>query len=241
MDSIAMRRLPAAPGASRIRTGARRGAALVGLVAAFVAAGCSRNPGVGPVEPGVEPRLVAATRPDTPRLVLFSWSLREGASRFSGQGAARVAPEYRARLDLFGPQDVLYLSALLRDGELVLPAGVPSRIVPPAPLLWSAFGVVRPPDGARVVTATERGDEATLAYDGDDGRWRFRFRGGALVHAEWVSDRGARHTVELSGAAGGAQRAVYRDWQEYRELILEIEEQEYVEEFPPDTWILDAR
>lgn len=213
------------------------------LALAGTSGACSRQPAPGRIEPGVEQRLVEQAKPTGYRLVVFDWSLNEGQSRFSGAGAARIAPDYRARLDLFGPQDVPYLSAILREGRLLLPAGVPARVVPPPPLLWSAIGVIRPPDGAVVRTAQVDGANATLAYSADDGIWTFRARDGVLVGAEWHSSGGARHTVELEGAiAGGApRRAVYRDWQEYRELILELEAQETVEGFPPETWALEAR
>ena len=125
----------------------------------------------------------------------------------------------------------------------MLPAGVPARVVPPAPLLWSAIGVVRPPDGAVVRTAQVDGAATTLAYTAADGIWTFRARDGVLVAAEWLASGGARYTVELQGASAGSapRRALYRDWQEYRELVLELEAQEAVEGFPPETWILEAR
>ena len=129
------------PGSTMPAAGARlRVAAAAALLLA--AGACAQRTPAGRVEPGVEERAIAATRPITDRLLVFGWSLREGQSRFSGAGAARVATDYRARLDLFGPQDVPYLSAILRDGGLLLPAGVPARIVPPAPLLP---GSIRPP------------------------------------------------------------------------------------------------
>ena len=205
--------------------------------------GCTHRPEAGRIEAGVEQRIVEDARPDTSRFMLFDWSLREGQSRFSGAGAARVTPDYRARLDLFGPQDVPYLSAILRQDRLLLPAGVPARVVPPAPLLWSALGVIRPPAGAVVTTAEVNGEEGRLAYRADDGIWTFRTRRGVLVAAEWQAADGARHTVELTGAVSGAApaRALYRDWQEYRELVLELEQQEAVDGFPPETWTLEAR
>lgn len=228
--------IPAVVGAARLR-----GAAVAALVMA--AGACASRAPAARIEPGVEQRAIGATRPETHRLLVFAWSLREGQSRFSGAGAARVAVDYRARLDLFGPQDVPYLSAILRQDRLTLPAGVPARLVPPAPLLWSAFGVIQPPAGATLTNAVEEGAETTLDYSARDGRWTFRLRDGLLVGAEWRASGGARHSVELSGVASGAApgRAVYRDWQEYRELVLELEEQEELEGFPPETWILEAR
>lgn len=212
-------------------------------LALVLGAACARQPAPGRVEPGVEQRAISDTRPTSHRIVVFRWTLREGQSRFSGAGAARIAPDDRARLDLFGPQDVPYLSAILRGDRLSLPAGVPARAVPPPTLLWSALGVIRPPAGDTVTTATEAGTDATLVYSAHDGRWTFRLSEGALVGAEWQGTGGARYTVELTGTTRGAApgRALYRDWQEYRELILELEEQEDVDGFPPETWILEAR
>ena len=217
--------------------------ALIVLALGTTTAACSARGGSGRIDPGVEQQLVQGSQPARDRLVVFEWSLKEGQSRFSGAGAARIATDARARLDLFGPQDVPYLSAILRGDDLALSAGVPARIVPPAPLLWSALGVIRPPAGAVVTTAEANGAEGTLAYRADDGVWTYRTRDGVLVSAEWRAAGGARYTVELSGATAGAPpaRALYRDWQEYRELVLELEQQEDVDGFPPETWSLDAR
>lgn len=231
-----LQRPPGAPSISVVTRGAF-------LLASALFAACSARAPEGTVQPGVEQQTIAAAAPTANRFVGFDWTLSEGASRFSGAGAARIATDYRARLDLFGPQDVPYLSAILRDDRLTLPPGVPARAVPPAPLLWSALGVIRPPAGARLIVAESDGNETTLAYQGSDGVWTFNARDGVLVGAEWRASDGARHTVELTGSTAGAPpgRALYRDWQEYRELVLELEQQEEVDAFPPETWSLDPR
>ena len=215
--------------------------ALVTLSFALPACG-ARTP-AGTIEPGVEQQAVAATVPAVNRFVAFDWTLVDGGSRFRGAGAARIADDMRARLDLFGPQDVLYLSAILRDDRLTMPPGVPAQVVPPAPLLWASLGVIRPPTGSEVQVAEVRDGETRLVYRAADGTWTFRSRDGALVHAEWQTSAGARHTVELTGSTAGAppQHARYRDWQEYRELVLELEQQEEVDAFPPETWSLESR
>ena len=221
----------------------RRHASAALALALLFTVGCSTRSPAGRIEPGVEQRLVESARPAANRFVAFDWSLREGQSRFSGAGAARIATDYRARLDLFGPQDVPYLSAILREDRLTLPPGVPARVVPPAPLLWSALGVIRPPAGAVVIAAEVDGADTRLAYRAEEGTWTFTARNGALVGAEWRTPGGARHTVELTGAVAGGPpaRALYRDWQEYRELVLELEQQEEVDAFPPETWSLESR
>lgn len=220
----------------------RAGGGFVVAVATMLAACASRAP-AGEIQPGVEQRAIAAAQPSANRFVLFDWTLREGQSRFSGAGAARIATDYRARLDLFGPQDIPYLSAILRDDRLVLPAGVPARVVPPAPLLWSALGVIRPPAGATLAVAETKNGTTTLAYTSDEGTWTYTLRDGVLAAAEWRAGDGARHTVELEGASAGAppRRALYRDWQEFRELVLELDRQEEVDAFDPETWSLESR
>ncbi|HEX6588175.1 MAG TPA: hypothetical protein VF039_04055 [Longimicrobiales bacterium] len=213
------------------------------LPLSFALAACGARTPAGTIEPGVEQQAVAATMPAVNRFVAFDWTLVDGGSRFRGAGAARIANDMRARLDLFGPQDVLYLSAILRDDRLTMPPGVPARVVPPAPLLWASLGVIRPPTGSEVLVAEVHDGETRLVYRAADGTWTFRARGGALVHAEWQTSAGARHTVELTGSSAGAppQHARYRDWQEYRELVLELEQQEEVDAFPPETWSLEPR
>lgn len=202
---------------------------------------CATRAAPGEVQPGVEDAALRGTAVESPRLLVFGWRLQDGQARFSGSGAARMAPAPpRVRLDLFGPQDEGYLSAVLRDGELLVPAGVPAELVPRAPLLWAALGVVRPPDGSRLLSAVREGNDSRLVYGADDGDWRYVLRDGRLRSAEWNTERGARHTVELEPGEGAPRRSVYRDWQQYRELTLELEREEPVPGFPSDTWSIDA-
>lgn len=219
----------------------RSAPALVTLLTAAILTACAGRAQPGVVEPGVEQEAIEGTRPHAPRLLVFDWSLRDGASRFSGSGAARIAPAPpRARLDLFGPQDEGYLSAVLRGGTLFVPDGVPDDLVPPAPLLWSALGVVMPPAGARLLTATRRDGRVELVYGDESGDWRYVLRDGTLRSAEWTARDGGRHTVERSAAEGAPVRSRYRDWQEYRELVLELAREEEVTGFPSDIWEIDA-
>ena len=200
-------------------------------------AACAGRARPGEVQPGVAENALAETRLSGPALLVFDWRLRDGQARFSGSGAARVAPD-RARLDLFGPQDVLYLSALLRDDQLETPQGVPAELVPPAPLLWSVLGVVRPPQGAQLLTAVSRPDQTVLVYGDRGGDWRYVLNGEKLRRVEWLTAAGARHTVELEPGDLAPRKSVYRDWQEYRELVLELKREEAVDSFPPEVWTL---
>lgn len=211
----------------------------------MLGAGCASRIGPGEVQPGVEQEVLAATAARGTWFAAFDWRLRDGRSTFEGSGATRLSPE-RARLDLFGPQDVAYLTALLEGDELRLPAGVPADLVPPAPLLWAALGVVRPPPTANLEGAAREGDHgAVLVYRdrsaGAAGYWTFRTRAGRLRSAEWVGNDGARRIVRLEEAgAGMPARATYSHERAMRELLLVRTLQEEVDDFPSDVWRLDA-
>ena len=70
------------------------------------------------------------TRLEDPIRILFVWELNDAGVGVKGRGVARVAPPYRARLDLFLDNGELVIRAALVDGELRLPAGAPNDILP---------------------------------------------------------------------------------------------------------------
>ncbi len=149
----------------------------------------------------------------------------------------------RARIDLFGPRGESYLAAALVGDDLRIPAGVDPDVVPPKTLLWSALGVVRPPDDARLVS-TERGSSGlSLRYRSAEGTWTFVLSDGTLRSARLDPASGSRQTVELDPAANGGvpQKADYRDWVAFRELVLTLENVTDVNAFPADIWSPDSR
>ena len=177
--------------------------------------------------------------------IVFSWVLQEGENRFSGKGVARLEPPYRARLDLFGPRDEAYLSAILEERSLRLPAGVQDAPLPPAAMLWSSLGVFLEPENAGLVRTVDQGHAFDVGYDGLDGTWRFRFDDGRLRDVEHQQNGAGRQTVVLEGmisAGTGAtplpHRSTYRDWSAFRELVLTIDEGRHVASFPASIWTL---
>lgn len=193
----------------------------------------------GPVARELETETIRATAPDTALRIIFDWTARERDARFSGRGVARVQAPYHARLDLFGPRGEAYLSAAVVNHELRLPASASPGAVPPAPLLWSVLGVVAPPPGAELVATRRDGETTTLEYRHDGGRWSFALERGRLRSAAWDRDDGRRFTVELRGEGAFAlpERAEYRDWAAFTELVLTLDEVEAVDAFSPDTWV----
>lgn len=183
------------------------------------------------------------TRPQAALHVTFAWSLQDRDARFSGRGVVRIEPPWRARLDLFGPRGEGYLSAVLQEETLHLPAGAPDGLLPPPAFLWATLGAVREPAGTALTMAQRAGDEVLLGFDAARERWRFRLQGERLARVEWHGPDGGRRTVELAGTAahGLPERGVYRDWLAFRELTLSLETVERVDGFPTDTWSLGAR
>ncbi|MFW5951219.1 MAG: hypothetical protein ACOCVZ_03780 [Gemmatimonadota bacterium] len=205
------------------------------LTIALLLVGCGGRARPTTLEPAAAAEAIAATAPDRPLRVVFEWTMLDGEARFTGSGAARIEPPYRARLDLFGPRGEAYASAAVVDADVRLPPGTRNVPLPPAAMMWALLGVVRPPDQA-VLAATERRDDRTvLYYVVDDGRLRYTLAGRRLVAARW--DHGGRMDVELGPARSGIPaRAAYRDWSGHTELIMNLEQVDEVESFPTDIW-----
>ena len=209
------------------------------LFAGLLAGCASATPPAGTIEPGVEEQAVAVTRPENRLHVTFNWTFTEQQSRFSGEGATRLEPPYKARLDLFGPRGEAYISAALVEYELRLPPGAAADLLPPPTLLWSALGVLLPPQGATLTLATRTGASAQLEYRDSNGRWRFSLENDRLRRAEWEGgEGGGRRTVEIRawGERNVPSQVVYRDWLAFRELTLTLNQVEDADPFPPDTW-----
>lgn len=223
---------------------ARRKTTGMFLVAAVSAAACApagvpaQTPSGAGQDSAAVRRVVEQNRLDGPVQVLFEWSLQERESRFGGEGATRVAPPDHARLDLFGPRGEGYLSAAFVRGEVRLPPGTSTSPLPPPALLWSALGVFQQPAGSTLREVRRDGDRLELEYGADQERWVYRFEKDRLRRVEWTAPQGGRRTVELEGTSesGLPGRAVYRDWPQFVELRLTLNEATRVDGFPQDIW-----
>ncbi len=183
-------------------------------------------------------RTELATELERPRRVLFDWRIREAELRLSGTGLARIEPPYQARLDLFLGNGERAAVAALVGGDLRLPTGVASQVIPPPHLLWGTLGVFRPGLGVALLGGETIGGRMRLRYrldSQDEVHWYLRgrrvervdlLRGGTVVQEV---------RLELD-ETDLPQRAVYRDLTAFRELTITRREVENVEPFPPDVW-----
>jgi hypothetical protein len=188
------------------------------------------------VEPATAAAAIRETAPDRPLRAIFAWRVLDGEARFSGRGAARIEPPYRARLDLFGPRGDTYLTAALVASELRLPPRVEAGPLPPPALMWAVLGVVAPPDGAELVGTRQSEGGSELYYRFEGGLLRYALRDGRLRSVAWEGPGGKR-AAELQGSVAGLPReAVYRDWSGYTELVLNLERVDEVEPYPPEIW-----
>ena len=180
------------------------------------------------------------TRLEDPIRILFVWELNDAGVGVKGRGVARVAPPYRARLDLFLDNGELVIRAALVDGELRLPAGAPNDILPPPDLMWGTLGVFRPESGTELVG----GDHL------DNGLVRLRYRylderelhysmeDGALRKLEMLSDGDVVQWVEVDRdeETRYPARATYRNLTDFRELKITRQQLDQVEAYPADIW-----
>src|SRR5262245_23836933 len=213
-------------------------------LALLLLTGCAHAPTAGQASQDVEAAAVAATEPRARLRLVFDWSLQDRDAKFNGAGAIRMEPPYHARLDLFGPRGEGYMSAALVDFDLRMPPNAPREVLPPAAMLWSVFGVFRPPQGAQL-TAT-RGDSTKreLEYRSGDQKWVFTLASNRVTRAEWTGPSQGRQTVEIReyGSRGLPSKVVYRDWRAFRELSVTLTEtHDVAEPFPPDTWTPGSR
>lgn len=180
-------------------------------------------------------RLRTATTPTSPQRATFTWELDEAGARLRGRGVVRAEAPERLRLDLFGPRGETYLAAALVGESFRLPSAVAAQIALPSPaLLWGALGVIRPPAGATLASATTDGDAVTLRYtSAGEETVEFVSSGERLRTVRRLGRSGALESVTLTHSAEGRlSRAEYRNWAEYRTLVLTPETLSNVEAFP---------
>lgn len=199
-----------------------------------------------------DPEAVAASLrerhvPEVSRLTLFRWRYYGREGNFGGEGALRLDPADRARVDLLGPSSATVEIAVLRGDTLHLASQDPEVRLPPPAFLWAMAGVFRPPGPAP--TRALGGDGVTVLEYGGTRANGLRFVFGREGRLERVLDlRDDRTELELSltwAKAGDApaevpRAAEFRDHRHFRRIRLEVMDSRAHAAFDPDLFCVQA-
>jgi len=195
---------------------------------------CAPRLGPLPGAPTTRAIPVAALAPGH-RHIVFRWELDDPDMTARGDGAARVASPDSVRLDFFLGGGVGSGAAVLIHDDLRLPTrtdDLARKVVPPAPLLWSALGRTSLPSAR---DTSVRVDADTLRADiGAPVAWRLTFVRDSLRRVERVHDGRVLEWVERS--PDGHVR--YRNEATRRQLDLYLTRSDEVSAFDPAIWDL---
>ncbi|HKO17156.1 MAG TPA: hypothetical protein VJU87_13020, partial [Gemmatimonadaceae bacterium] len=164
------------------------------------------------------------------RQVVFTWELRDTELSAHGDGVARIAAPDSARLDFFLAGGMASGAAVLIGDSLAVPGSdAVRRLVPPAPLLWAAFGRLAVP---ALPDTSARVDGAVLRADiGTPPQWRLSFSHDSLTRVERVS--GGRILEWVERSAGEIR---YRNEAARRTLKLVVTRSAEVDGFDASIW-----
>ncbi len=204
------------------------------FLAAGVAAAAACAPRARPLAGAPAPaalRLPRAELPPGPQRVVFRWRYNEDGFSARGDGVARVAPPDSARLDFFLEGGFGGGWALLLGDAVSSPGGdAVRRFIPPAPMLWAAFGRMAVP-AARDTALRVSGDTLRADLAAPDRVWRVTLAGGRLTAVEQLV--GGRVIERL---ARDSTRVRYTHLVARRTLEIDLQRAERVAPFPASIW-----
>jgi hypothetical protein len=215
----------------------------VAFLLAVLLAACA--PAVRPLSGTPTPSLLPpAVLPSRPMQLQFTWDYSDDTFNANGDGAVRVLPPERARLDFFLKNGSAGGFAILEGDSLIIPGPeMTRRLLPPPPLLWAALGrlAVAPTrdtiaridgDTLRVDMGSLRGGDARRA---DGTAWRLTFAGTRLARVERI-ERG-RMVEWISRTRGTAGETIrYNHETARRRLTIVIADTTWVEGFDEAIW-----
>jgi len=163
---------------------------LAALVLSLAACGGTMTRGEPLTNPGeIAATALATTGTTVPVRVVFEWEYADDRGRLRGDGASRVNPPDRFRLDLYSTAEGSMRAALV-DDDLVIGGQIEDVQFPPPTFLYAMTGVFRPGPG-EPVEGFRSGDLDVLGYAVAEGSVRyFYFDAGRLERVE--ERRGSR-------------------------------------------------
>lgn len=202
------------------------------LGAAVVFAGC-RPPRAEPLRGVVSAsaQLPVFEIPPGQRLLRFKWDLVDGDMSTRGDGAARISGPDTARVDLFlgGIFGNRGASAIMIGDSIQFPPGATmTELVPPAPLLWAAFGRLAIPAATDTIIRVS-GDTIWAALGRTD-QWRVTAIGNHLARVERVANGRIVESLDRSG------KKVRYQGSSRRSLTLEITQDNPAAPFDASIW-----
>jgi hypothetical protein len=204
-------------------------AVVVGL-GVVTAAACT-PPAAVPLQGTPLPAMAVPTTEMAPghRIIAFRWEYAEENTLTRGEGAVRFAAPDSARLDLFVGGFGGGTAFLMGDSLIApMPAGA-QRLIPPATMLWAAFGRLSVPAAA---DTTVRQDGDLIRADiGSEPVWRASFRDAVLQRLEHIAGGRVVEWVERDGS-----RVRYTSNAASRRLTLTITRDESSAPFDRSVW-----
>lgn len=149
--------------------------------------------------------------PTRPTLLRFRWRYRDERVAGGGRVTARVAPPDSVRVDWATTLNVRTGAAVVIGDSLMWadpPKDFPESSPPAVVLIWTALGVIRPPDSAMTVYGGRDSTQTVWRYV--EGRDTIDFRLSAAeprqLESEWRRDRRVMaHGRTVLGSAGWPQ------------------------------------
>jgi hypothetical protein len=201
------------------------------FAAALALGGASCGRAIRPLEGELTTRPLPRTMVGAqPERIVVDWRYADVDFAVRGEGLVRTAPPDSARLDFFvsggygGGKAVLIGNAIQTPGTAEM-----ARVLPPAELLWAAFGRL----AVQGADTTVRVDGDTLRAEiGPAPRWRAAFVDAHLVRLERIEeDRVTESVVRLDTMTVRYERASPR-----RRLDFAIVGREPTERFDAEIW-----
>jgi hypothetical protein len=224
------------------RFGRLLGLALAGILASCVGTIRSIAPAnLLPVPVDSAERWSRAFRPDHPLEFNLRWAFENREGRAAGRAVARYAPPDTLRFDYRGPFGRSGSALVVGDSAVWSePEGDIDDLVPVAPVLWAALGIVSVPEtGQRVLGAASDEQRAWRYVDGTralDYIHVLRPEPRLLAELRELETILGVVDVELDTASTAPRAAVMRFPAERSEFSLTVRSIDRVSGFAPDTW-----